>query len=123
VNNQPAEVTKQELPERVYLHPASAEWHPSRWPLEPEEYIEYTRAAATPTEQARIRAALLQAARDVCCYCGGRATAFFSSVNGPNEARNFTHQRRADKDAQALCIASAIYMRMHYAPLPPAPKE
>ncbi len=62
--------------------------------------------------QAIWRAALLQAARDICPYCGGRAVAFFSSADGPNEARNFTHQHRIDGYAAALCKASAIYSRL-----------
>ena len=31
----------QAAPERIYIHPTSSDWHPNRWPLEPEEYVEY----------------------------------------------------------------------------------
>jgi hypothetical protein len=47
-----------EAPERIYIHPTSMEWSPNRWPLEPEEYIEYVRAdlprAAADAERERI---------------------------------------------------------------------
>jgi len=32
-----------QAPERIYIHPTSAEWHPSRSPLAPEEYTGYVR--------------------------------------------------------------------------------
>lgn len=45
---------EREEPERIYIHPSSAEYHLSRWPLEEGEYIEYVRAdiAATTSSPA-----------------------------------------------------------------------
>ena len=34
---------QQEGPERIFIHPTSAEWSANRWPLESDEYIEYVR--------------------------------------------------------------------------------
>lgn len=61
------------------------------------------------------KATLLQAARDVCPHCGSRAVAFFAAVDGPNEAGNFTHQHKNDREARVLCVASAIYSRLESA--------
>lgn len=50
-----------ELPERIYTHPTSAEWHPNRWPLEQAEYTEYVRvdlasSAAVPSGDLKAQA-------------------------------------------------------------------
>lgn len=47
--------------------------------------------------------ALVDAAKDICPYCGGRAPA--GVLRGPNESGNFTH-------GAAICAASAIWSRI-----------
>lgn len=59
--------------------------------------------------------ALLALAQDECSYCGGRAAAFYSNVDGPDDTGHFTHQHRTDKEARALCKASTIHARLHAA--------
>jgi hypothetical protein len=41
---------QQAAPERIYIHPADAEWHPNKWPLEESEYIEYMRVSPAPAQ-------------------------------------------------------------------------
>lgn len=52
-------------PERIYIHPTSAEYHLSRWPLEESEYTEYVRAdlAATRIREACVKMITAQAKR------------------------------------------------------------
>lgn len=37
-------MTNEKAPERIYMHPTSAEANVNPWPLEPGEYVEYVRA-------------------------------------------------------------------------------
>lgn len=47
MNTEPNE--REEAPERIYIHPTSAEYHLNKWPLEPGEYVEYIRANLAAT--------------------------------------------------------------------------
>lgn len=36
-------MSNEKAPERIYMHPTSAEYHMNPWPLEAGEYVEYVR--------------------------------------------------------------------------------
>lgn len=69
-------------------------------------------ALATVRKEAR-KAALLQAAKDVCMYCSGNATGYESAL-GPNAAGNYTHCAKNMRDKTVLCEASSIYARLRF---------
>lgn len=47
MNNEPG--VREQAPERIYMHPTSAEANVNPWPLEPGEYVEYIRADLAAT--------------------------------------------------------------------------
>lgn len=62
---------------------------------------------------------LVEAARDVCMYCGGRAPGW-KLAEGPNSAGNWTHHRQEyerpsdAKSAPVLCAASSVHARLAF---------
>lgn len=76
-------------------------------------------AFATVRKEAR-KAALLQAAKDVCMYCSGNATGYESAL-GPNAAGNYTHCAKNMRDKTVLCEASSIYARLRFEAAAAAP--
>ena len=57
----------------------------------------------------------LEAARDVCMYCGGRAPLYASKAVGPNEAGNYVHKSAPGRglgERVRLCDASSIHSRI-----------
>ncbi len=69
-----------------------------------------------------IDAARLEAARDVCPYCGGRAMGYEPVAAGPNEAGNWYHPDESDPTRSVLCLATAIYARRRFEAPPEPPK-
>jgi len=62
------------------------------------------------------KAALEDAAKDVCALCGGRAfpdDADSHILHGPNAAGNYYHKPVYGPRLQ-LCAASAIWSRIHF---------
>lgn len=47
MNTEPG--VREQAPERIYMHPTSAEANVNPWPLEPGEYVEYIRADLAAT--------------------------------------------------------------------------
>lgn len=70
---------------------------------------EFKKAYALGVESAR-----LEAMRDVCMYCGGRAPQWHTEVSGkPNSAGNYVHISR-EGDSIVLCEATSIQSRINY---------
>lgn len=55
---------EKDAPERIYLHPTSAEANINPWPLELSEYIEYVRADLLTTARQEAREAAFKELRD-----------------------------------------------------------
>ena len=62
------------------------------------------------------RAALLEAAQQVCMHCGKRAIGLQVGVNGPNAAGNYVHNPPEDSRVKesALCSATSIWSLIRY---------
>lgn len=80
-------------------------------------YTYYLGALTGGAEMARVleskedsprRKALLDACKEVCDMCGGRALRYEQSVTGPNSAGNYTHIYKDQGDPD-LCKASSVW--------------
>lgn len=62
------------------------------------------------------RAALLEAAQQVCMHCGKRAIGLQVGVNGPNAAGNYVHNPSEDSwvKESVLCSATSIWSLIRY---------
>lgn len=62
------------------------------------------------------RAALLEAAQQVCMHCGKRAIGLQVGVNGPNAAGNYVHNPPEDSRVKesVLCSATSIWSLIRY---------
>jgi len=62
------------------------------------------------------RAALLEAAQQVCMHCGKRAIGLQVGVTGPNAAGNYVHNPPEDSRVKesALCSATSIWSLIRY---------
>ena len=62
------------------------------------------------------RAALLEAAQQVCMHCGKRAIGLQVGVTGPNVAGNYVHNPPEDSRVKesALCSATSIWSLIRY---------
>ena len=66
--------------------------------------------------QGTRRAALLEAAQQVCMHCGKRAIGLQVGVTGPNAAGNYVHNPPEDSRVKesALCSATSIWSLIRY---------
>ena len=62
------------------------------------------------------RAALLEAAQQVCMHCGKRAIGLQVGVNGPNAAGNYVHNPPEDSRVKesVRCSATSIWSLIRY---------
>ena len=67
-------------------------------------------------DQQTRRAALLEAAQQVCMHCGKRAIGLQVGVNGPNAAGNYVHNPPEDSRVKesVLCSATSIWSLIRY---------
>ncbi len=81
---------------------------PSQREVRIEWLIEYA--------QETRRAALLEAAQQVCMHCGKRAIGLQVGVTGPNVAGNYVHNPPEDSRVKesALCSATSIWSLIRY---------
>ena len=72
--------------------------------------------AVLPWVKETRRAALLEAAQQVCMHCGKRAIGLQVGVTGPNAAGNYVHNPPEDSRVKesALCSATSIWSLIRY---------
>ena len=94
-------------------------------PQERAEQVAHTYYSLGPTNlidliaeslQDTRRAALLEAAQQVCMHCGKRAIGLQVGVNGPNAAGNYVHNPPEDSRVKesVLCSATSIWSLIRY---------
>lgn len=110
-------MTNEKVPERIWFCTERQVSVPHCFDVECD--VEFVRSDLLATARGEIRtAALLQASKDVCMYCDGRAPGY-EAATGPNNAGNYTHEAKNKAQLVAtgakgivLCAASTIHARI-----------
>lgn len=65
------------------------------------------------TENEIRRRALIDAAEDVCMYCGDRAKGYNTARKNKGSG-NYVHDEKDSNDRLVLCLANAIWKRLEF---------